>query len=254
MSNNILPRSAELLLQTKFGDSGGKPNALVYFSRVCSCVAANEMRPDPKCKLCVYGNIYDDEPEKILVTRTAMKLDRSVNERMYNFYMGGARITIYKYGLDNVPYKAHKYLAQYDVIVIPSDVRVNTSMNIYGKKDSLLNFNVTEIMNVSSRERDSNNEYVEILYKSGKDYEVELTDKISSIKWIEGGAHPSREYTVRYLSCVNLLVWEDHPKERGAADGEESRVVYCTLRPYHDPRQSPWLDIKTDPPLINKVG
>lgn len=249
--NNILPRRSQRLLQSKFGDSTGKPNALIYFSRVCSCVAANEMRPDPKCKFCVYGNIYDKVPEEILMTQTAMKLDRSTNERMYNLYMGGARITIYKYGIDNVEYRAYKSLAQYDVIVVPTDIRVNTSINIYKKKDSLLNFNVTEVESVSSIE---NNKTEDIVYEKGVDFEVELTPAITKIIWKDGGKHPTSHYTVRYFSSVNFIVWEDHPKKRGAADGEDPRVVYCRLRPYYDPRTSPWLDVKTDPPLINYVG
>lgn len=248
MSINILPRSSQITLQSKFGHSKGEPNALVYFSRVCSCVGANQMRPNPNCKLCVYGNIYDKVPEPILVTQTSMKLDRSTNERMYNFYMGGARITIYKYGIDNTVFKAYKSLSQYDVIVIPTDIRVNTSVNIYDKNDSLLNFNVTEVESVSSIEGEE-----DIIYEQGVDYDVEITQAISKIIWKEG-KHPSKHYTVRYFSSVNFIVWEDNPKKRGAADGEDPRVVYCTLRPYYDPNKSPYLDIKTDPPLINRVG
>ena len=242
--------SAQITLQSKFGNSQGEPNALIYFSRLCSCVAANEMRPDPKCKLCVYGNIYDKIPEKVLVTQTAMKLDRSTNERMYNFYMGGARITIYKYDFDGKAYRAYKSLSQYDVIVIPTDIRTNTSANIIGVKDDLLNFNVTEIESVSSIEGDPKED---ITYQQGVDFNVDLTDAITKIVWI-GDKRPSKYYTVRYLSSVNFLVWEDNPKKRGASDGEDPRVVYCTLRPYFDPKKSPWLDVKTDPPLINRVG
>lgn len=249
MSNNILPLHAQQRLQAKFGNSMSEPNALVYFSRVCSCVPANQMRPDPKCKVCTYGQVYDKVPEQILMTQTSMKLDRSVNDKMYNFYMGGARITIYKYDKALNPYKAYKSLSQYDIIVVPTDIRSNISANIYKVKDSLLNFNVTEVESVSSIENDT-----DTIYREGTDYTVELTDAISRIVWIDGGNHPKEHYTVRYLSSVNFLVWEDNPKKRGAADGEDPRVVYCTLRPYYDPNKSPYLDIKTDPPKVNIYG
>jgi len=248
--NSILPLRAQKVLQSKFGNAKGEPNADVYFSRVCGCVAANNMQYDPRCPLCVYGNIYEPSPEKILVTRTSMKLDRSVNERMYNLYMGGARITIYKYDLSSNPVKAHKYLSQYDVIVMPKDIRLNNSGNIYGKKDQLYCYNVTEVESVSSLEYDADNKQYEKVYKNDIDYKVKIESAITTIEWI--GEHPTNFYTVRYLSSVNYLVWEDNPKMRGGSDSEDPRVVYCTLRPYFDPNKSPYLDLETNAPFINK--
>lgn len=251
MSNNILPARAQKILQSKFGNASGEPNAHVHFSRVCSCVAANNMAYDPRCNLCVYGNIYNPTPEEVLVTRTAMKIDRSVNERMYNFYMGGARITFYKYDLAGKAVNAYKYISQYDIVVVPGDIRSNNSANVYGKKDQLYCFDVTEIESVSSIEPDENGVKYEKMYKEGLDYQAEKRTDITTIKWL-GDNHPTDYYTVRYLSSVNYLVWEDNPKMRGGSDSEDPRVVYCTLRPYFDPNKSPYLDVPTNAPLINK--
>jgi len=248
--NNILPLRAQKVLQSKFGNSKSEPNAEVYFSRVCSCAGSNNMQYDPRCPLCVYGNIYETEPEKILVTRTSMKLDRSVNERMYNLYMGGARITVYKYSPTNEVNRAYKYLSQYDVVVVPKDIRSNNSVNVYGKKDQLYCYNVTEVESVSSIEYSEDQIKYERIYRKGVDYKVKITSAITTIEWI--GDHPTSFYIVRYLSSVNYLVWEDNPKMRGGSDSEDPRVVYCTLRPYFDPNKSPYLDVETNAPLINK--
>jgi hypothetical protein len=164
--------------------------------------------------------------------------------------MGGARITVYKYSPTNEVNRAYKYLSQYDVVVVPKDIRSNNSVNVYGKKDQLYCYNVTEVESVSSIEYSEDQIKYERIYRKGVDYKVKIASAITTIEWI--GDHPASFYIVRYLSSVNYLVWEDNPKMRGGSDSEDPRVVYCTLRPYFDPNKSPYLDVETNAPLINK--
>jgi hypothetical protein len=238
-----MPAHFQSILQNKYGNSGLEANAMIYFSHICSCVVENSNQYDPNCPLCNYGYVYEDAPVPNLITRTGMKIDRTVNESMYLFYDGGMRATIYKPNNENT--RPYYELTQWDVIVIPTDTIRNHSGCLIGKKDVLLDYSVQRIISVKSREKVEGG-YTEITYTEGEDYTAKLSEKISSIEWLNG-KRPSKSYTVEYISGANYMIWESAPKVRGGSDSEDPRVVYCIKRPYFDPRQSPYLGIKTAP-------
>lgn len=240
--NNIMPAHFQTILQGRFGNAGLEANAQIYFSHVCSCVAENNNQYDQECPLCNYGQIYEEVAMPNLLTRTGMKIDRTVNESMYQFYVGGARTTIYKVNNDPRPYYE---LKQWDVIVIPTDTVRNHSVCLIGKKDVLFDYNIQKVLGVRSREK-IGGQFTEITYLQDTDYKVNIEQKISSIEWLSDN-RPTNAYAVEYICGVNYMVWEDAPKVRGGSDSEDPKVMYCIRRPYFDPRESPYVNIKTEP-------
>lgn len=222
-----------------------QPNADIYFSKLCACTAANNGVYDPRCQVCSYGYVYSKEPdENLLVIRTAMKLN-AMHEKLAMLYSGGARITIFKYDNDNKIVKAHSRVTHGDVIVIKNDIRRDRDFCVYGEKDSLWAFNVTQVLSVTTVNR-AKTELIE--YKEGEDYEVVQNGATTGIKWLEDGRHPEKFYAVEFISSINYWVWEDMSKPRGSSDGDLPKVLFCRLRPYYNPEKSPLLDIPTDYP------
>lgn len=242
---NIIPLHAQRNLQTHFADEGLNPNVKVYFSHQCSCVARNNNNYDPDCTICNFGNVYEKVPEEAIMNLLGMKINRTINESMYQFYSGGVQATIFKYGYDlTKPFRVYNEFKQFDVIVCPSKPRVNSAFCWVDKKDVVVAYDIREILKVHSTEKiEAADVFIE--YKQGVDYDIEIGEAISNITW-KSDKKPSSSYTVEYISASNYMIWEQSPKIRGGANSEDPKVVYCILRPPFDPRQSPYLKINTD--------
>lgn len=230
----ILPKSAQNILLKKFGNKNGIPNADIYFSRLCSCVAKQGVY-DPTCPYCIYGYIYDIEPTPTLLIRTAMNM-KTMSEKFVSLYQGGCRLTIMSTDLNNVPVKAFTQIARGDVVVMKNDKRRDRDLCEMGRRDNLLAYNVSEILNVSERQ---------ILFEKDLDYKIDIQDKKTSIIWLNRNK-PKQYYSVEYISDINYLVWDDMPKPRGSTDATLPREVYCRLRPYFDPSYNKSMEVLTN--------
>lgn len=149
-SKPILPKHAQKRLMRKFGKNDLSPNAKVYFSTPCTCIAKNQGTADPKCPICIGGLVYEEKPEEILILRSGMKSARTVSDKLYNLYKGGARITIFPEDGYGNPIRAYEELGQFDVIVV-EDIRRATEICHYGRRDKLYAFNVTKVIKITSR-------------------------------------------------------------------------------------------------------
>jgi len=242
----ILPTSAQAKLLKKFG-----VNAKIYFSKLCTCMANNNGVPDPNCRICKYGFIYDEKnPEEIELIRTAVRM-HGINERMAFLYEGGCRITIFKKDLmKHVVHSAYNNITKGDVIVINTDERRDRDFCKLGSKDTLLAFDVKRVISVSETSKDLTKETI---FRLGEDYEVIIESGVATIKWLDEGNKPDSFYAVDFVSGVNYLVWDDLAKDRGGSDSELPKMVMCRLRPYYDPNKPIVLDVNTDYPATVQV-
>jgi len=236
-----MPQSAIRTLLKKFGNSKGENNCKIYFSRLCTCVAGNNGVYDPQCKECIYGFIYA-EPIEELVIRTAMRIDRQ-NEKMSNLYEGGARITIPKYGIDRHEVIAYSKITQGDIITMTGDNRRDRDICELGTKDYLIAFDVKKVLSVSEKRKE---------FVLHTDYEVNYSPMQTEIKWLEG-ERPSKFYSVEFISEINYLVWSDQAKPRGGSDDTVPKMVFCRLRPGYDPASNISMESDVSYRPLNKI-
>lgn len=209
-----------------------------YRASLCSCVAENNGHFDPACS-CIQGFYYEAPTTvKALRNDVTRKVEHTPNGVIYN---GDLRLTIPKY-VDGVEQRIYYTLDKGDVFVDSKKLRRDTDICRRGVRDTLLAFDVVEILRVA---------YKNTVYVEGTDYTLSKAETTphgrTVINWVDGrGPEEGAYYTVDFLALQQFKVFDGDYRFGGTDEEELPRTAKCVFRKYFETNNNPLDTVNID--------